>query len=219
MGVLCAMGAMVATPIDAATISSIGAAWPASAAAETVDANSVTPNANRGLTANRVLYQSFGAPSAGVNVETVFLSASGYADNAFTLEVLRVSDTLDAATFAAGTPVSSIITVDPAGSTGSGNLEIALAAAEQFALSPLSGPAGYAMRLTAPTDGSAALNWVHGHDGVDYDPDGRYLRDDGSTHDTRDYGLAVTGSLVPEPAASALALLSCGLFRGRRRGW
>lgn len=199
----------------AAVITAIDAAWPTDGV-QTVDANINSPGA-RGINAARVNRQSFVVDS-GITVEKIYLSSNGYEDQPLTVGVFAITDPQDgAAIIDESSPISGIINVPAFGASGgAGNIEIELDVAEQFALSP----GAYALRVQGDDpSGGVSFLWNHSNDGNDLYTAGMYRRDDNSTSSTRDFGLALTGAVVPEPASLLLTLVGvAGVGARRRRG-
>src|SRR5262245_58070137 len=74
--------ALASTSIQAASISSITATWPASPAVQSVDAIGIGAHANRGISGTRNDRQSFQVPN-GVTVGQIVLSANAYNNQPF----------------------------------------------------------------------------------------------------------------------------------------
>lgn len=204
---------------SAATITDLLAVWPTSPDVQTVDAINNSP-ANRGIAGTRIDQQSFTVDS-DVTVGTIYLSAANYNNLAFTISFYETVGGVNDNPPVPGTQVGSTITVDPFGSTssGNGNMEISLSPSEQFTLPALTGGSGYmmAVQLVDTSSSTAGFNWVHSNSGTDIYTGGRYLRDDGNTTNTRDFGLALVAAPVPEPGSLALLAIGSSLLLAVRR--
>jgi hypothetical protein len=211
--------------VHAATIAN-NAAWPTLPATETGDVHGdATTYSQRYLKLDRQLRQTFQVGST-FDIGKIYLSSRNYTGEDFTIKIFEVID-VEAANWSAGAQIGSTITI-PMGTAfaGPSNLEITLAAGEQFTLAQRnSGVQGYGMELqTVGTE--QALDWAHAFDNAptvefptttytDYSNPGRYYQESGVGQALNyDMGLAFT----PEPATmSLLAIGGIALIRRRRR--
>ena len=186
----------------------------------TVDPHAGT-NANRGLTTDRELRQSFKNPTT-FDVQKVVVSLDiNNAATGLLLKFYEVDD-VNVTPIALGTLVHTITV--PAGTYGNSSQRMGflLTDSDVFSLPQRdAGTTGYALGISQiDTAGVNAGVWHFANTGTDNYTDGKFYIESGAQSSaTRDAGVAI--SSVPEPASVCLAALGLwglvGLWR-RRRG-
>jgi hypothetical protein len=162
--------------------------------------------AQRGIAVDRHLRQTF-VLGAGLNVDSIQLSiklAGGTGADP------------SAATWVPGTLIKSLsIGVTETLPSSSARIGLNLTDGDIFTL-----PAGnYGIEVSNGDDATTIGSLRHSNSGVDTYTDGRFYIENGnpSNSNHRDFGVAISGTAIPEPASALLGALGLlGLLRRRR---
>jgi hypothetical protein len=191
----------------------------ASPAVFTLDPEAFGP-AQRGVTGTRNLRQTFQLADS-IFVENIVLSlALNGTDGGLVIDFYEIAD-VGAGSWSAGTLVHTITlptTVDLPSTTA--RLQLQLSGADIFSLTQRNtGNEGYGIEVSNADDVSGIGNFRHSNDGTEHFTQGRFYTESGSPSGTgRDLGVALSGTIIPEPAAfSLLGFGALGLLLFRRK--
>lgn len=171
--------------------------------------------AQRGIAADRHLRQTF-VLGAGLNVDSIQLSiALAGGTGGLNVSLFEVADP-SAATWLPGTLIKSFsIGVAETLPASSARIGLNLTDGDIFTL-----PAGnYGIEVSNGDDATVIGNLRHSNSGTDTYTDGRFYIESGNPSNSshRDFGVAISGTAVPEPSSALLGALGLlGLFRRRR---
>lgn len=173
----------------------------------TVDPFAAAANANRGITQDRKLRQTFKI-GADINVGEIVISfdVSGGStvgsanDTGLALRFFEVADTLASNWLPLGLPVKEIILPPGAMPGSTQKLSFSLTDGDVFLLpARSSGTAGYGIEISTPlalsSDGNPGVVFFSNDSATDSYPDGRYYTETGTASNAyRDIGLSLIGT-------------------------
>ena len=171
--------------------------------------------AQRGIAADRHLRQTF-VLGAGLDVDSIQLSiALAGGTGGLNVSLFEVADP-SAATWLPGTLIKSFsIGITETLPNSSASIGLNLTDGDIFTL-----PAGnYGIEVSNGDDATNIGNLRHSNSGTDTYTDGRFYIENGNPSNSshRDFGVAISGTAIPEPSSALLGTLGLlGLLRRRR---